>query len=76
MRPTVFFSVPRVYERVWDSIRSNPLGRRYLMWRGRYGTKVLGAFLGRQVLRRAGFDRVSYRNYSGGIAALHSGWKL
>jgi demethylmenaquinone methyltransferase/2-methoxy-6-polyprenyl-1,4-benzoquinol methylase len=24
----------------------------------------------------AGFVRVSFRNYSGGIAALHSGWKL
>ncbi|MFC5386261.1 bifunctional demethylmenaquinone methyltransferase/2-methoxy-6-polyprenyl-1,4-benzoquinol methylase UbiE [Aquamicrobium segne] len=24
----------------------------------------------------AGFERVSFRNYSGGIAALHSGWKL
>lgn len=24
----------------------------------------------------AGFDRVTWRNYSGGIAALHSGWKL
>ena len=28
------------------------------------------------MIRRAGFDRVDYRNYSGGIAALHSGWKL
>jgi demethylmenaquinone methyltransferase / 2-methoxy-6-polyprenyl-1,4-benzoquinol methylase len=28
------------------------------------------------MISRAGFDRVSYRNYSGGIAALHSGWKL
>jgi demethylmenaquinone methyltransferase/2-methoxy-6-polyprenyl-1,4-benzoquinol methylase len=28
------------------------------------------------MIRRAGFDRVSFRNYSGGIAALHSGWKL
>jgi demethylmenaquinone methyltransferase/2-methoxy-6-polyprenyl-1,4-benzoquinol methylase len=28
------------------------------------------------MITRAGFDRVSYRNYSGGIAALHSGWKL
>jgi demethylmenaquinone methyltransferase/2-methoxy-6-polyprenyl-1,4-benzoquinol methylase len=28
------------------------------------------------LIRRAGFDRVTYRNYSGGIAALHSGWKL
>ncbi|MEP3277797.1 MAG: bifunctional demethylmenaquinone methyltransferase/2-methoxy-6-polyprenyl-1,4-benzoquinol methylase UbiE [Stappiaceae bacterium] len=24
----------------------------------------------------AGFMRVNYRNYSGGVAALHSGWKL
>jgi demethylmenaquinone methyltransferase / 2-methoxy-6-polyprenyl-1,4-benzoquinol methylase len=28
------------------------------------------------MLRAAGFGRVSYRNLSGGIAALHSGWKL
>ncbi len=28
------------------------------------------------MLRAAGFRRVDYRNFSGGIAALHSGWKL
>ena len=28
------------------------------------------------MISRAGFDRVSFRNYAGGIAALHSGWKL
>ncbi|MDN2566205.1 bifunctional demethylmenaquinone methyltransferase/2-methoxy-6-polyprenyl-1,4-benzoquinol methylase UbiE [Aquibium sp. A9E412] len=28
------------------------------------------------MLRRAGFERVAWRNLSGGIAALHSGWKL
>ncbi|MTI44690.1 demethylmenaquinone methyltransferase/2-methoxy-6-polyprenyl-1,4-benzoquinol methylase [Roseibium hamelinense] len=28
-----------------------------------------------EMIRDAGFERVSYRNYSGGIAALHSGWK-
>ena len=28
------------------------------------------------MIRKAGFDRVTFRNYSGGIAALHSGWKL
>src|SRR5690606_15342405 len=27
-------------------------------------------------IRRAGFDRVAWRNYAGGIAALHSAWKL
>jgi demethylmenaquinone methyltransferase/2-methoxy-6-polyprenyl-1,4-benzoquinol methylase len=29
-----------------------------------------------EVIRRAGFSRASWTNYSGGIAALHSGWKL
>jgi demethylmenaquinone methyltransferase / 2-methoxy-6-polyprenyl-1,4-benzoquinol methylase len=28
------------------------------------------------MIRKAGFERVSCRNYSGGIAAVHSGWKL
>jgi demethylmenaquinone methyltransferase/2-methoxy-6-polyprenyl-1,4-benzoquinol methylase len=28
------------------------------------------------IIRAAGLERVSYRNFSGGIAALYSGWKL
>ena len=28
------------------------------------------------MIRNAGFDRVDYHNLSGGIAAIHSGWKL
>jgi demethylmenaquinone methyltransferase/2-methoxy-6-polyprenyl-1,4-benzoquinol methylase len=28
------------------------------------------------MIERVGFGRVTFRNYSGGIAALHSGWKL
>lgn len=27
-------------------------------------------------IRKAGFERVTHRNLSGGIAAIHSGWKL
>jgi len=27
-------------------------------------------------MRGAGFEQVSFRNLSGGIAALHSGWRL
>ncbi len=29
-----------------------------------------------EMIRQAGFSRVSYRNLSGGIAAIHSGWKI
>lgn len=28
------------------------------------------------MIREAGFDQVKYRNLSGGIAAIHSGWRL
>ncbi|MFC6489551.1 bifunctional demethylmenaquinone methyltransferase/2-methoxy-6-polyprenyl-1,4-benzoquinol methylase UbiE [Nitratireductor sp. GCM10026969] len=29
-----------------------------------------------EMMRTAGFSRVTWRDYSGGIAALHSGWKI
>ncbi len=29
-----------------------------------------------EMIRAAGFERVNWRDYSGGIAACHSGWKL
>ena len=29
-----------------------------------------------QMVRDAGFSRVSYRNLTGGVAAIHSGWKI
>ena len=28
------------------------------------------------MIRAAGFERVSYRNLTGGVAAIHSGWKI
>ncbi len=28
------------------------------------------------MIRKAGFERVSYRNLTGGVAAMHSGWKI
>ena len=28
------------------------------------------------MIRAAGFERVSYRNLTGGIAAIHSGWRI
>ena len=28
------------------------------------------------LIRGAGFERVSYRNLTGGVAAIHSGWRL
>lgn len=28
------------------------------------------------MMEKAGFEKVTYRNYTGGVAALHSGWKI
>ncbi len=46
----------------------------------RYLVESIRKFPGQEdfaaMIRMAGFSRVSYRNYSGGIAAAHSGWKL
>ena len=29
-----------------------------------------------EMIQTAGFERVQYRNLTGGIAALHSGWRI
>ncbi len=29
-----------------------------------------------RLIQDAGFERVSYRNLTGGIAAIHSGWRI
>ena len=28
------------------------------------------------MMRRAGFDRVTWTNFTGGVAALHQGWAI
>jgi long-chain acyl-CoA synthetase len=61
VRPTVFFSVPRFYEKAWDRFAEAPAGRLYLSL-GRHGfsgglRKSLRPLLRASFLRRAGLDR-------------------
>jgi demethylmenaquinone methyltransferase / 2-methoxy-6-polyprenyl-1,4-benzoquinol methylase len=46
----------------------------------RYLVESIRTFPGQErfaeMIRASGFNRVEYRNVSGGIAAIHSGWKL
>jgi long-chain acyl-CoA synthetase len=57
VRPNVFFSMPRVYERVWARLQDNRLGRLYLGLREGVPKRMLRPLLRRSLLRRAGFDR-------------------
>ncbi len=59
VRPTVFFSVPRFYEKLWEQIGQNPLGRRYLTMNDGWMKKLVGRLLRRGVLRKAGLDQCS-----------------
>jgi long-chain acyl-CoA synthetase len=57
VRPTIFFSVPRLYEKAWAALTAGWLGRRYAA--GAAGLERRGerALLRRALLRRAGLDR-------------------
>lgn len=57
VRPTVFFSVPRFYEKVWDQVTSNRIGKAWLSMSDGLQKKAIAAVLKRAVLRKAGIDR-------------------
>ncbi|MBR3455313.1 MAG: AMP-binding protein [Bacteroidaceae bacterium] len=57
VRPTVFFSVPRFYEKLWEQIEQNPLGARYLAMKDGLMKRITGKLLRTIVLRKAGLDQ-------------------
>ncbi len=60
VRPTVFFSVPRFYEKMRDGLMANGLARRYLERPGGIRQWVLAPLIRRRTLRAAGLDRCAY----------------
>lgn len=56
VRPTIFFSVPRFYEKIWSKIRQKWLGDMYLNTRNYRLKYIYGKILKRFILKNAGLD--------------------
>lgn len=57
VKPTVFFSMPRVYEKMWERLQDNQLGRLYLGLRENTVKRTLRPLVRQSLLRNAGLDR-------------------
>ena len=57
VRPTVFFSVPRFYEKLWESFASRPPGRLYKRLPGGILRNLARPVLRAALLHKAGLDR-------------------
>jgi long-chain acyl-CoA synthetase len=57
VKPTVFFSVPRVYEKMWERLKDNRLAQLYLGLPESIIKRTLRLLLRTSLLRNAGLDR-------------------
>jgi long-chain acyl-CoA synthetase len=55
--PTIFFSVPRIYEKVWEELAKNPFGRVYIKTKRRFLKWAMRRTLRNMTLKRAGLDK-------------------
>lgn len=56
VEPTIFFSVPRFYEKVWSHIMQSKLGHMYLVAEEGFKKDILQRILKRAILKNAGLD--------------------
>jgi long-chain acyl-CoA synthetase len=56
VRPNIFFSVPRIYEKIWEAIGKNPIGRYYIKTKSRLLKRLIRRILRNIVLKKAGLN--------------------
>ena len=59
VRPTVFFSVPRFYEKLWEQITGNAIGKKYLKMHTGLAKQLTGKILRKAILKKAGLNKCS-----------------
>lgn len=57
VRPNIFFSVPRFYEKVWSEVEESMVGESYLKSEEGKKKQILRRLIKRGVLKKAGLDR-------------------
>ncbi len=57
VRPTIFFSVPRIYEKVWEALEKNSFGRFYLRTKSGLVKRAMRRTIRNMTLKRAGLNK-------------------
>jgi long-chain acyl-CoA synthetase len=56
VRPNIFFSVPRIYERIWEALGKNPIGNFYIKTKSHLLKRLIRRILKNMTLKRAGLN--------------------
>lgn len=56
VRPNIFFSVPRIYERIWEVLQKNKIGRFYTKTKSHLLKRLMRRTLKNMTLKRAGLN--------------------
>ncbi len=57
VKPVLFFSVPRIYERIWEGLTTNPIGHFYVSRKKGFLKRLLRRTVRSMTLRRAGLNK-------------------